>query len=204
ARRERFMSYNSDTLWRVYEIGGADLALRYADMSERAAAKRERETPREVSLRSLKFYAGSRRFSIPGEPQYADRFPRSETEFVYYQIELNNPWEYVSWEYNFLARFLNPNGTTDEVKGEYEVPGGTEWFRYSAGVGWDQPGRWEAGMYQVEVVVGYQSMATGTFWISEDKPLELWSGVTRRFGNGLLDLGLPDPQVPWLDPPRGK
>src|SRR2546423_5328191 len=187
--------YNSETLWRLHEIGGADLALQYAEMSERATERREPEQPREVSLRSLQFYSGSPEAPSPGEREYGYFFPRSKTQYVYYEIELNNPWQFIDWSFDLQARFVNPDGTTDEVSGKYEAPEGTEWFRYSAGVGWDQPGLWAVGMYTVEILVDFKSIATGTFWINQDAPSGWNTDWSRNLAAGVSPFT-------WVDPTR--
>ena len=47
ARRHRpgSSSGSSDTLWRIHQIGGAELALRYAQLRDEAQARAESETP---------------------------------------------------------------------------------------------------------------------------------------------------------------
>jgi hypothetical protein len=61
------MSHNSDTLWRLYGIGGADLALRYAEMSREASARRPAAEPESPSA-AHNGNAGSAPASAPSPP----------------------------------------------------------------------------------------------------------------------------------------
>jgi hypothetical protein len=55
------MSYNHDTLWRLYNIGGADLALRYAEL-----ALSTQTTPgRSLSLAKLSCFSANRNRAFP-------------------------------------------------------------------------------------------------------------------------------------------
>jgi hypothetical protein len=172
SRRQR---YNSDTLWRLHEIGGADLALRYVELSDDAARNAEsRDTRREPTLRSLRFYSGPRHPPAISEREFASSFARSKTQFVYFQIELDNPWEYVSWTYRICSRYLRPDGgTVGEIEDECVTQPGTVTFMHSRGWGWDEPGRWVVGTHRIEILLDGQSIASGEFSIEEDEPFGL-------------------------------
>jgi hypothetical protein len=107
--------------------------------------------------------------------QFASRFPKSSTQFVYYQIEIENPWKYISVEYKLLARYYKPDGS---VMGEIEdqIVTKPEWetFWHTRGWGWEKAGNWPPGVYRVEIFIDSEHRITGEFTIFEDQAEKLF------------------------------
>ncbi|GAC1350439.1 MAG: hypothetical protein NVSMB27_32980 [Ktedonobacteraceae bacterium] len=161
--------YNRDTFWRLYEIGGADLALRYTDIASSRSTERQ-QTETRLNILSLRFYRGASITPEMAQRQFASRFPKSSTQFVYYQIEIKNPWKYISVEYKLLARYYKPDGS---VMGEIEdqIVTKPEWetFWHTCGWGWEKAGNWPPGGYRVEIFIDSEHRITGEFTIFEEE-----------------------------------
>jgi hypothetical protein len=203
------MSHNSDTFWGLYGIGGADLALRYAEMSSEARECRSAAEPqrkRNLTILDLRFFAGDKRFSEEAAQQIGSIFPLSSTKYLWFMVDLRNPWQYISCEYKLTARYHWPDGGTYERVHEFEIPAKCPTFRRSGALGWDMPGKWSPGRYRVEVLVDGQQRS-GEFIITDDHPK---SSATNPFADPGATLNLdeftrfrsgattPRKVLPWL------
>jgi len=188
------MGYNSDSLWRIYQIGGADLALRYVDIAERSSrtssssrepAKRsEPAAVRQFKVLQLRFY--SEDFMIGGvsSPRtFAHRFPARGTWRICFEATIKNPWHYIPMECDLLARCHGPDGRTlREVRQCFEVTPDHPTYRYTNGWMPQSLGMWDQGLYRVEVSLDGGEPATGTFIVHDD-------GRSTLFGNPLISGG---------------
>jgi hypothetical protein len=179
------MGYNRDSLWRIYQIGGADLALRYADIAERSsrtssssrahATRSEPAAVRKFKVLGVRFYAED--FGIVGawsERTFAQRFPARGTWRICFEATIENPWHYTASECDLVARCYGPDGRPlDDVRQRFEVTPDHRTYRYANG--WMPPslGRWDAGLYRVEVAVDGGEPATETFTVYTDGPTAL-------------------------------
>jgi tetratricopeptide (TPR) repeat protein len=161
--------YSSDTLWRLYQIGGADLALRYAEMSSESSSREP--VGSELKISGLRFYTGGAQRPELSLRKYDSRFRKSDTRYIYAELELANPWRYVSMEYKILARFIRPDGSLmGESEGTTETNPEWETYYYSQGWGWDEPGNWSPGQYRVEIEIDHEPRLSGEFTIYDDLP----------------------------------
>src|SRR5262245_33922333 len=109
------MSYNSDTFRRIYNIGGADLALRYAEIASESARRPDLE------VLSIQFYERAEVYSGPSRPDFGFRFPKSTTRFVMYWAEFMHSWEYHTVKYKMKIRYYRPDGSMfGELEDEIE------------------------------------------------------------------------------------
>ena len=161
--------YNRDTLWRLHRIGGPELALRYADLASSRSTERQ-QTETSLRILSLRFYRGASNAPEMAQRQFASRFPKSSTQFVYYQIEIENPWKYISVEYKLLARYYKPDGSVDgEIEDQIVTKPERETFWHSRGLGWEKAGNWLPGAYRVEIFINSEHRISGEFTIFEDQ-----------------------------------
>jgi hypothetical protein len=163
------MSYDRDTLWRLYNIGGADLALRYADIASESA----KTTPPagDLEVRSIHFYEGAEVYSGSSKPDFSVRFPKSRSRFVMYWVEFEHPWKYNTFKYKIQMRYFRPDGsmmsqTEDEIETNPQQPS----FWYSSGRGWKEPGKWQPGDYRVQLMINGVEKQSVTFTIFDDQP----------------------------------
>jgi hypothetical protein len=156
--------YDSDTLRRLYDIGGPDLALRYAEIA------RSQSVNRQFVLLDLRFYAGGSSTPASSERRFTSRFAKSNTRFVYFQVDMRNPWKYVTWDYRLIARYYEPDGT---LMGQIEdtITTKPEWdtFSWTRGWGSNEPGTWRPGVYRVEIAVDGEDRKTEEFTVFEDQ-----------------------------------
>jgi hypothetical protein len=149
------MSYNRETFWRLHDVGGADLALRYAEIAEQSRSRQSKqpEHNRDIDILGISFYEGDIH-SGAGTPNVSFRFPRSTSTYVNYWANLRHGWQYGSFNYKLTARYFKPDGSSmGEV--EYQIVASSErqWFWHSSGWGWKKPGYWKPGDYRVELVI---------------------------------------------------
>jgi hypothetical protein len=163
------MSYNSDTLWQLYNIGGADLALRYAEIASEGTT-----TPRHepnLNVLSIQFYEGVEAYSGPSRPGFRFRFAKSTTRFVMCWVKFTHSWQYSTFKYKLQIRYYRPDGSmVGELEDEIEVDPQRPSFSYSRGLGWKEPGNWQPGDYRVEILIDRVERQSGTFTIFDDRP----------------------------------
>ena len=108
------MGYNSDSLWRLYRIGGADLRAAIAGIAEERCARtssRPRESAgpgqadaiRQFKILGLRFY--SERLWLAGSPErtFARQFPaRAAPGGSVSRASIENPWLYTAVECDVL------------------------------------------------------------------------------------------------------
>ena len=181
--------YYSDSLWRLYQIGGPELALRYAEIASSSSARRETET--ELEILDLRFYAAGSYAPEVSQRQFASRFPKSSTQFVYFQVEMKNPWQYISAKYKLLARYYPPDGSLmGEMEDEIETRPEWRTFWHTRGRGWQEAGKWTPGVYRVEILIDDQHRITEESTIFEgqaEKPLGFRLSSFLRSGDFLSE-----------------
>lgn len=188
--------YNHDTFSRIYQIGGADLALRYAEM---ASGTSESSTNDDYKLRVIgqSFFNGGAKAPPISECQLSLRFSKTSAQFIYYKLDLIHPWKHTSYKYFITARYYSPdNSLTVEVKNEVLVQPEWQTFWHSDGWGWEQAGRWTPGTYRVEILADGEHLTSDSFTIFQEAvkiPLVDFSQFS------LADVfGIADPQsTPW-------
>jgi hypothetical protein len=190
--------YNSDVLWRLRQIGGPDLAIRFHEPLEEAPQRQERERQRKPRLRRLRFFTETSTALAISERQFASSFPKSTTRLVYFEIEVAHPWRYVSCSYRVRARYVHTDGSVmGETEGDAVTQSGTETFSCTQGWGWEQPGRWPLGVHRVEILLDGMSFATGEFSIDDDQPSKPGRAPILVFLKDLnRDLEAPRPKLP--------
>jgi len=116
---------------------------------------------------SLLFYEGSQE-NMPEKTIriYGDRFPVSSTRTVYWELNLTHPTTEERINFSIRSVLIDSDGTVlDDVKIDtYRDPDWTySW--HTSGWGWDEPGLWQEGEYQVELYIDEQLVASGFFEI---------------------------------------
>jgi hypothetical protein len=198
--------YNSDSLWRIYESSGAEMALRYAAMSEQSREREERQTRWEPRVLWLRFYTPTSNPTDGPPTHFTSSFPRSKTDFVCFAIDVEHPRRHVSFKYTIVARYYQPDGSLlGEVKDEAEVEPGTDAFTYANSWGWKEPGRWPVGVYRVEILLDGKTVASESFTIEEDRPLLFGKAPIVDYLKELdLDRAAPDQKPSGTPSGRGK
>ncbi len=138
----------------------------------------------DIEFKSPRFYEAGRAIHTESLRQFDTRFPKSTTQFVFYQVEMrNNLYRLFDSDYKLVARYYRPDGSLmNETEAEIEVESGYRTFWYSAARGWSEPGHWTPGTYRVEVAMDGKNTISGEFEIYDD--VRVWSSRvdwTRHF-----------------------
>jgi len=179
--------YNSSTLWRLHQIGGPDLALRYAELAcSRPEPKESSEYAKGSNLEivDLRLFTGGSRKPEASAREFGSRFPTSTTQYVYYQVDLRSPWRYSSFPYTISARYYSSDGALlSEIKDEFETQPDQPLFSRARGCGREEPGNWTPGTYRVEVDLGPRHVRTAEFTIFDDAAERLAEIQRSLFGD---------------------
>jgi hypothetical protein len=190
AMQEVTMSYNSNTLWRLYQIGGADLALQYVDIAERSsrvsqrtpesAAGREPASAKQFKILDVRFYSEHALTAGSSERTFASRFPARAAWRICFETRIENPWRYTSMPLDLLARCYGPDGKRlADIQERFEAAPDHRTYRYTNGWLPQSLGQWDEGLYRVEVSVNGGQPSTDTFLVFDDAP-------SMRFANSWL------------------
>lgn len=156
-----------DTLQRLYQIGGAELALRYNDMTTNTSSNTRDDY--QLIITNLRFYNGDTNALSESEHQFETRFSQNIAKYIYFQLDMINPWKYTTYRYDLVARYFYPDDSLmTEIKNSINT--NPEWhnFFHSDGWGWEEAGNWTPGTYRVEVFIDGQLRLTKTFTIYKE------------------------------------
>jgi hypothetical protein len=98
--------------------------------------------------------------------QYQVRFPQSATRTIYTEIHLEHPQLPKRVDFAGSLIVSRPSGTIFRIE-EYRGRIESDWTSsyHWIGVGHHSPGNWDPGIYTVEVYIGGNKVATGSFEI---------------------------------------
>jgi hypothetical protein len=164
--------YNSNTLWRLYQIGGPELALRYAEIaSSRHEPKDEYAKGSDLEIVDLRFFTGGSTKPELSAREYGARFATGATRYVYYQMDLRSPWRYSSFTYTIRACYYNSAGALlSDIKDEFKTRPDEPLFSRSRGCGQEELRNWKPGTYRVEFSINDKPVRTAEFTIFDDAP----------------------------------
>lgn len=198
--------YNSSTLWRLYQIGGPDLALRYAELSSsRPEPKQSSEYAKgsDLEIVDLRFFTGGPRKPEVSARKFGSRFPTNTTQYVYYQLDLRSPWRYSSIRYTIKVRYYNSDGALlSEITDEFETRPDQPLFSRAGGCGREEAGNWTPGTYRVEADIDYRHVRTAEFTVFSDAAERLADFRRSLFGDLASKAAWEIPARPWDLPER--
>jgi hypothetical protein len=119
-----------------------------------------------VEVVSLRFYEGGYDKIPLGQRTYEERFSKSESRYIKWELKLKFPPPGRRIDFDIDAVWYRPDGSvlTPQIKKAY-VESGWEGSFHTIGRGWRTPGNWEPGKYRVELFVDGQKIAEGFFEI---------------------------------------
>jgi hypothetical protein len=187
------MGYNRDSLWRIYQIGGAELALRYAEIAEersrtssgpRESAKASKAAAvRQFKVLGLRFYSESLWLAASTERTFARQFPARPTWRICFEASIENPWHHTSMECDLRARCYGPSGQPlGDIRKRLEITPDYRIYPYTDGWMPQALGGWDEGVYRVEVSVDAAEPTTDTFKVVDDGPSMLLNNPLIRLG----------------------
>jgi serine/threonine protein kinase len=118
----------------------------------------------QANVTDMRFFEGG--YDIPprDERQYTTRFAQSDTRYINYELNLEFPEPGHQVEFQVEAVYYRPDGTElTTLSADYhlEADWTTSW--HAKGWGWDEPGNWPVGTYDVELYVDGYLIAFGVF-----------------------------------------
>jgi hypothetical protein len=172
------MSYNRSTLWRLYQIGGPDLALRYAEIASESDRRRDRSSPatespgRDLKILNVRFSARNRDGT---ETEFATGFPAS-TNFIWCRTDLESPWKHVAMNYRLVVRCYRPDGALlSESEDKFDTTPGIDTLARFCLLS-ESAGAWRVGTYRVQIEVDDQRRSA-EFAITPRIDLDFWRSL---------------------------
>jgi hypothetical protein len=158
-----------------FSIGGCSPTFRNASDPRTAASVPEARIIQErvQSISSLDarvtkvlFFESGRSSVMPPETTtYRSRFAQADTRTVYTEIHLDHPPPGKRVDFT-VAVYIRENGTTFRIEElDARVEGDWTASYHRIGGAHTRPGRWRVGMYNVEVQINGEMVATGSFEI---------------------------------------
>ena len=112
----------------------------------------------------LRFFESGPEVPPYGRRSYAQRFPRADTRFVNWELQLAFADPKPRRDFVIHAAYHKPDGS---VLSRQQRPSygeaGWKGILQAAGIGWKEAGRWQAGTYRVELNAAGQKIAEGSF-----------------------------------------
>jgi hypothetical protein len=127
-----------------------------------------------MKIEDLEFSVKAFRFFEAGyEPPdielraYIKRFPRASSRYIYWQLDLEHPQpRNRRLDFSIVSVFNKPDGSP---LGKPILDVGIEpdwsWSQWWIGWGWEAPGNWPVGVYNVDIYVLGQKAASNSFEI---------------------------------------
>jgi predicted Ser/Thr protein kinase len=121
-----------------------------------------------ADITDLRFFEGPYNLPARDERTYATRFARSEARYINYELNLKFPAPGERKDFQVEAVYYQPDGSElARFAADYHVEADWTTSWHAKGWGWDDPGKWPTGMYQAELYVDGQVIATGSFEVYE-------------------------------------
>ncbi len=124
--------------------------------------------PLTATVQNLQFFEGDSAPQKQEKRQYDVRFPLSTTRYVHYEIALKNLLNKEN-QCKLLARCFKPDGNLlGEVEIACSLPAQANDVVLGKGLGFEVPGKWAVGAYQVDILSGNRKLGEGEFTIADD------------------------------------
>jgi hypothetical protein len=125
----------------------------------------------EVEVVSFYLFEAGEDPSNAANHNYANTFTQSEARVIYGDVNLEHPSPDGDMAFEMVAIYYGPGGDAyGEVSIEPIIEPGWTMSNWIVGFGWDDPGYWDAGNYQVDVLVGESVIASDYFEIIQFTP----------------------------------
>jgi hypothetical protein len=123
----------------------------------------------KAQVTSLKFFESGYDMTPHEERVYKNRFAKSDTRYIFWELNLEHPapgrWVNLPLEVFWYRTDTNPITLVKRQVHQTSLQSDWTWSYHNNSYGWDEPGRWEVGSYQIDVFVEGKKVASGTFEI---------------------------------------
>jgi hypothetical protein len=139
---------------------------------------------------SLKFFEDGRTAPPIDQRRYRQDFAQSAAKWIWYELTLNlarsspEPVAFAideTW-YGPDGRVINRYTSPFTLKQGWQRPS------FAAGIGFDAPGKWKPGSYQVVLKIGDKTVASGTFQVAPAGGVPPGAGVLESLGASVLGV----------------
>jgi hypothetical protein len=103
--------------------------------------------------------------------QYSHRFPQQSTHFIMYELNVViRRWQPARL-YELTYRYYKPDGRLwAESRSDWVIRSGAIGARVTGGRGWSDPGHWESGEYEVQLLLDRVEVGKSGFIIEPSSP----------------------------------
>jgi hypothetical protein len=124
----------------------------------------------QVSAEPLRFFSGEYDHEpAPEDRIYRTEFPRHQTHYIYWEVDLSYPKLEKSRWVKFQYVFYGPDGNLiDSNYYPIQFETGSDSSNHSMGLGFDSPGDWEIGEHRIEIYLNGWLVGEETFEILKD------------------------------------
>ncbi len=146
------------------------IAKRHLAKSEREDKAMKFVPPIQTNSVFLRFYESPQNLTPHGKRAFIQRFPKSKTRLVAWELSLTLPKQKEDLHYDIYSVFKRPDGTvlTRQLLPSRCKAGWTN-VLHTNGWGWTSPGNWPIGTYTIEIHIGGKNIINGQFEIFNDK-----------------------------------
>ncbi|MBN2416945.1 FecR domain-containing protein [bacterium] len=118
-------------------------------------------------LEDLRFYESGRGITPVEQRRYANRFSASTVRYVNYELRLTYPETNHDVPFDIEVIWYNPDGGEfSRHTKSYTIQGGWNGSYHTDGVGWEEPGNWNPGIYNVKLFLQGREIADEHFEVT--------------------------------------
>ena len=126
----------------------------------------------DFQLEKIRFFEGGLHEVPLHERKYATTFSKSQARYIWCQVDVRNlHYQRKLHQHKVTWRYYNPDGSLfGEVKSDFSIKPESLIAWVNHGWGWNQPGYWSVGNYEVQVFINEVLVGKDRFIISGNFP----------------------------------
>jgi len=146
----------------IYEAGTSSESV--TDKSKDSESPTGSIPSLNATVTALKFFEGSTNAPPREQRVYANRFDKSKTRYIFWELNLEHPAQGHPVDFSIEAIWYRPNNSVLRRQTlQTSLEADWTWSYHQWGFGWDKPGNWEVGSYQVDLYVDGKKVASDVF-----------------------------------------
>ncbi len=120
--------------------------------------------PIQATVSQLNFYEGGYDGAAREQRAYKNSFSPSDSRYIYWELNLDHPAPGRRIDFNVDAVWTAPDGSefARQTLNTYLLETWSSSY-HQIGRGWREPGNWNPGTYRVDLMVGGEKVASGSF-----------------------------------------
>jgi serine/threonine protein kinase len=122
----------------------------------------------EADVTDLRLFESGYEQTPRDEREYDNEFAKSETRYIYYELNIEYPEHKQDMDFTVEIIYYGPDGSVfSEFTANHTIEASWTSSWHSKGWGWDDPGKWDPGIYLVDLYVEGELIASDFFDIYE-------------------------------------